>query len=66
MGRPKKRGISMVGNPLCRTPHKRGFTSEEELLKKLCRDPKANGMHTYRCSCGYWHMGHKRRKQARV
>jgi len=56
----------MVGNPLCRTPHKRGFTSEEELLKKLCRDPKANGMHTYRCSCGYWHMGHKRRKQARV
>jgi hypothetical protein len=58
MARPKKRGISMVGNPDCPRQDKRGFLSEEHLRKTLCRDPEANGMEPYLCKCGYWHMGH--------
>lgn len=63
MGRPKKRGISMAGNPNCPRPDKRGFFSEEHLRKRLCRNPEESGMDPYLCKCGYWHMGHRNKKK---
>jgi Zn ribbon nucleic-acid-binding protein len=60
----KKRGISMANNPRCPTQDKQGFMSEEHLRKRLCRNPEAMGMHPYRCTCGYWHMGHKKKRAA--
>jgi hypothetical protein len=63
MARVKPRGFSMANNPDCPRPDKRGFLSEEHLRRKLCKNPEVNGMGPYKCKCGFWHMGHNKKRK---
>lgn len=53
----------MANNPDCPRPDKRGFLSEEHLRRKLCKNPEVNGMGPYKCKCGFWHMGHNKKRK---
>lgn len=57
-----------MGAPGCPTPNKRGYRTREgarrHMWSLLSRKGTARDwrhLHTYRCPCGKWHVGHARK-----